>query len=380
MRRQQPIVPYCILFILLFSFLSLPKPSVERLRGHSIALMAPAWEHLVAIKTLLTTPFQWFGSSEETTISSQRLQQLELENLSLKSDVARLKELFQHELQLLAQISASSTYRQHEKETQSLLTQQLTAIPAQVIYRAPSSWNSSLWINVGQENNQSLDNPIIIKNSPVIVGTSVIGVIDFVGKSQSRVRLITDSGLSPAVRVARGTPHRRKLFEDIQTLISTLATQNDLTNDPTEKNTLIALLEKSRKLLSTNDDAWYLAKGEIHGSSAPLWRGPGQSLKGIGFNYDFADDEGPARELLTGKPVNASMNIPTLPLMQKGDLLVTTGFDGVFPPGLHVGIVTKVHPLKEGEYTYNLDASPTAGNLYDLSFVYVIPPLKTDEL
>ena len=379
MRRQQPIGPYCILFLLLFLFLSLPKPSVERLRGHSIALMAPAWEHLAAIKTILSMPLNYFGNSSDASPSSQRMQQMELENLSLKSDVVRLKELFQHELRLLAQVSAASTYRQHEKESQALLAQQLTAIPAQVVYRAPSSWNSSLWINVGEENNKSLAEPLIVKNSPIIVGSSVVGVIDFVGKHQSRVRLITDSGLTPSVRVARGAPHRRKLFEDMQTLISTLATQNDLAMDPNDKNTLIALLEKTRKSLSANDDACFLAKGEIHGSSAPLWRGPGQSLKGIGFNYDFPDNEGPARDLRTGKPTNASGSIPTVPLMQKGDLLVTTGFDGVFPPGLHVGIITKVHPLKEGDYTYDLDATPTAGNLYDLSFVYVIPPLKSQE-
>lgn len=376
MRRQQPIAPYCIIFFLLFLLLSLPKTSVERLRGHSIAFMAPTWGHLATLKYLLASPLHYFGNEEDATVSSQHLQQLELENLSLKNDVYRLKELFQHELRLLAQVSAASIYAQHEKGTHSLLTQQLTAIPAEVIYRSPSTWNSSLWLNIGEENNNPLEEPVIVQNSPVLVGSSVIGVIDFVGKHQSRVRLITDSGLAPSVRVARGTPHRRKIFEDMQTLISTIATQNDLITDPQDKTTLIGLLEKFRKSLSANDDAWYLAKGEIHGSSAPLWRGPGQLLKGIGFNYDFADEEGPARDLLTGKPVTASADIPTLPLMQKGDLLVTTGFDGVFPPGLHVGIITKVYPLREGDYTYEVDALPTAGNLYDLSFVYVIPPLK----
>ena len=45
----------------------------------------------------------------------------------------------------------------------------------------------------------------------------------------------------------------------------------------------------------------YLAKGELYGSSKPLWRTQRHQLKGTGFNYDFADGEGPARDLQTGK-------------------------------------------------------------------------------
>ncbi len=379
MRRQQPLLPYCLVFFVSILFLSLPKQSVERLHGRSVAMMAPAWHQIASIKSFLSAPFHYFSKDDETSVSAQRLQELEFENALLKSDINRLTELFQHELRLLAQFSTASTYQQHEKEALDFLSQQLTAIPAQVVYRSPSSWNSCLWINVGEENNKELTIPIIIKNSPVIVGSSVVGVIDYVGKHQSRIRLITDSGLTPSVRIARGAPQRKKIVEDLQTLISTLATQNEIKTDTNDKNTLLALLEKMRKALAKNDDAWFLAKGEIQGSSAPLWRLPGQTLKGSGFNYDFADDEGPARDLLTGKPINSPTSIPTMPLMQEGDLLVTTGFDGVFPAGLHVGIINKVFPLKEGEYTYSLEATPTAGNLNDLSFVYVISPVRNQE-
>lgn len=43
-----------------------------------------------------------------------------------------------------------------------------------------------------------------------------------------------------------------------------------------------------------------------------------------------------------------------------------------------VAEVTKVHPLKEGDYFYELEALPVAGNFDDLSLVFVIPPVSYD--
>ena len=70
-----------------------------------------------------------------------------------------------------------------------------------------------------------------------------------------------------------------------------------------------------------------MAKGELHGSSKPLWRGYSQVLKGIGFNYDYADAYGPARDLRTGK---TTANSPGISLLRVNDLLMTTGMDGIF--------------------------------------------------
>jgi cell shape-determining protein MreC len=97
-------------------------------------------------------------------------------------------------------------------------------------------------------------------------------------------------------------------------------------------------------------------------------------LKGIGFNYDFADKEGPARDLRSGEPYGGSYSKEPVQLLRLGDLLVTTGLDGIFPSGFRVGIVSSVETLKEGASSYEIEAISTAGNLNDLNAVFVLPP------
>lgn len=197
----------------------------------------------------------------------------------------------------------------------------MDAIPARIIFRSPHSWNSTVWVATDSHT------AAIAKNSPVVVGKSIVGVVDYVGKGQCRIRLITDSGLTPSVRAVR---------------------------------------EVDGKL-------WHLAKGELQGRSEPLWRRKSHQLHGSGFQYDFPDGYGPARDLRTGKPQDSSL--PPLPLVEVGDLLITTGMDGVFPPNFQVATVDEIHILKEGNYFYNLEATPTAGNLEDLSLVFILPPM-----
>ena len=135
---------------------------------------------------------------------------------------------------------------------------------------------------------------------------------------------------------------------------------------------------RDSKHLSSDEKTHVLAKGELSGSSKPLWRTQRHQLKGTGFNYDFADGEGAARDLRTGNLSSLDPVESSVPIVKAGDLLVTTGMDGVFPAGLMVAEVTKVHPLKEGDYFYELEALPIAGNFDDLSLVFVIPPVSYD--
>lgn len=120
----------------------------------------------------------------------------------------------------------------------------------------------------------------------------------------------------------------------------------------------------------------YLAKGELHGSSAPFWRSRGISLKGIGFNFDYPDEEGPSRDLKNGRPTGNSAG--AIPLLKEGDLLVTSGLDGVFPQGLLVATVSSIAPLKEGSYAYEIEARPLASNLNDLQAVFILPSLSSE--
>ena len=227
-----------------------------------------------------------------------------------------------------------------------------TAKEAQVIFRTPTLWNSQLWINKGSQE--------VSLNAPVLKQGALIGVVDYVGKNQARVRLITDTKLNPAVRVVRGPLKMEKLLHDIDLLIDDFTY---LVESPQPE--ILAQLEEWKEKLFTDDPSWYLAKGYLQGSSLPLAKQGAMELKGRGFNLDFADDRSPAKELHSK-------------IIKKNDLLITSGLDGVFPEGIPVAIVTRVEPLEEGDTHYTIWAKPIATELQDLHEVDIWPSLQTD--
>lgn len=192
---------------------------------------------------------------------------------------------------------------------------------AEVIYRQKANWNESLWISKGIGS--------VKKLSPVLQGDVLIGIIDYVGKNQSRVRLITDPKLSPSVRAKREIGGR----------------------------------------------SYLLAKGELEGMLDKQGRQNGTIYKGSGFNYDFPDSEGPPRDLRTGALLEGGSEML---IIKSDDILVTTGLDGLFPKGLKVAKVTKVKPLKEGDFYYEIEAKSLMGNINDLKWVTVIEPVFFD--
>ena len=184
--------------------------------------------------------------------------------------------------------------------------------------------------------------------------------------------MITDVALKPAVRAARGLSQNAAILEYLEPLSRHLKSTPLLSDD--EKKKLLPLLEKYQKTVKQETACTQLAKGIVQGSGTPLWRSRHYTLRGIGFNYDIMDGEGPARELATGKPIDSPKE-STQPILQLNDLLITTGMDGVFPAGLHVAFVTKVHPLREGTFTYEIEAVPTVKNLDTLQTVFIIPAI-----
>lgn len=386
MKRKSSKI-YFLIFCALLTLMSFPRETTEKFQGLTVAMLAPTWNQLLAVKL----PFSSSEIKSETNshVSQDEIEKLFLENIFLKEEIIHLKEIMQQEIRLIHQMnmaldddeqgfSTKTLKSRHREELKKLLQINLEAIPARVIFRSPDSWNSSFWINVGSATNEALGSSTIAKNSPVLIGTSIIGVVDFVGKHQSRVKLITDSGLTPSVRAARGVIQKQVLNEKIYNMIDILKKTPDLISDAKQQQDLINVLESSLQSIHNNEKTTYLAKGELYGASKPLWRSQRHLLKGIGFNYDFSDGEGPARDLRTGAPVEQNTPITNTPILQAGDILVTTGMDGVFPPGLMVAEVTEIHPLKEGDYYYELDAIPTAGNFDELSMVFVIPRMNYD--
>ena len=322
-----------MLLLFLGGILFAPQPLTERARGLAVASLAPMWGMLLDVKLLLQAPFASWREPEDPQ-QNLEIQSLRLENQQLRNEMAYLEELVRqdyfvlHEMLDNASLSRvpKEALEMHQNELLHLFKLELASLPARVIYRPLNNWKSSLWIDKGEADNQLLGKKILVKNSPVVVGIAVIGVVDYVGEHQSRIRLISDPGLNPSVRVKRG-------------------------------NAL-------------------LAKGELRGQSPLIGRSQQSRLMGVGFNYDFPDEEGPARDLRTGEPLEQKSKYPTTPLVQVNDLLVTTGMDGVLPPGLEVGIVKKIQPLKEGDYTYELEADAAAGDLNELSLVFILPPTQ----
>lgn len=326
---------YCVIVASLLLLLSTPQSPMLATQKMVGALMGSTWNWLstlaITSQPLGSRPLKAAVSQDNRRVvnAKEEIQRLELENRQLKHKIKELQTLLVQEQTIanptgLALTELTAAQERRRVELKKLTMLQLANVPARVIYRSPTSWNSTLWINVGSSTNASLQRTVIAKNSPVVMGNCLIGVVDLVNANQCRVRLVTDSGVVPSVRVLRGEQ--------------------------------------------------LLAKGELHGSGLPLWRQRGQLLQGIGFNYDFSDDEGPALDLRSGRPVGDSKSEP-LALVQVGDALITTGMDGLFPAGLNVAEVTSLKPLREGDYFFQLEADLAAGDLDNLSLVTVLPPV-----
>ncbi|MBS0628653.1 MAG: hypothetical protein JSS30_00330 [Verrucomicrobia bacterium] len=344
---------FWLLIIFLFLVLSLPQKNAGHLRTWMVGLVS----------------FSGSGSY------GSEIEKLHTENQLLYQQLERLKNwiLENHQLdkekqELIPILSNSNDpfYRRRGEYLAKMIYRQMHALPARIVFRDPSPWSSSVWLNVGQRDNRSLGFEVVAKNSPVVIGKTIVGVVEEVTEKRCHVRLITDRSLSPSVRAVRGGEQNRILSEKLQGVIKMLALREDLYGAVDISRALSVF----RDQLNEHSKELYLAKGELHGTAAPAWRVPKRTLKGVGFNYDFSDEEGPARNLRTGAYAGGQE-----PLIKIGDLLVTTGADGIFPPDFHVAIVSKILPLHEGGCSYDLEAEMLAPNLNSLSEVFVLPPL-----
>lgn len=357
---------YLFLGLFLFVFIHMPVRWTDLWRSQAAATLAPAWRSVAA-----KTP----------SLHSQR----GLDAPALQAQVEALQEWLTEErrLQELSKEVASllqerpdhlkSDYKKRAEHQKKLLHLRFFAMPAQVIFRDPSAWSSVLWVGLGEADNRAIGRIAIARNSPVLLGNSLVGVVEYVGESQSRIRLITDAGLSVAVRALRGERQNREVALHVQQLLDRIRSRGDLFSSDQERQSFIDLLAHFQERLIASDDE-LLAKGELSGCSAPLWRSRGSRLKGSGFNYDYPDAEGPARDLRTGQPFGLHTG-PAKPLLLEGDLLITSGLDGIFPPGIAVAIAKTIFPLQEGSCSYELEAIPTAGDLQDLHTLLILPPL-----
>ncbi|MDP1880079.1 MAG: rod shape-determining protein MreC [Parachlamydiaceae bacterium] len=376
--RKKIFSTYFLIAVILLLMMSVSRFGVDQIRSFVTSLSMPIWENLLSAKYFILhptqpSPFHSFSSDEE-------LQKLAAENQLLTNELAYLNLFIDEHLRISSEMSQEYEEGFFENENRksleksiSLLKWRINAIPARVIFRTFDTWNHFFWINIGETFNENQTEPLIGKNSPVVIGRSIVGVVDFVGKTQSRVRLISDPQLKISVRAARGGENDLRLKDSVDYVLEYLERRNQsplLTDSQIELNQSLAQLQEQ---LYAPKKTKYLAKGEMQGCPSFAKRGANIFLKGVGFNYDFPDENGDWGDLRTGKTFN-HFSENNIPIIKPNDILITTGMDGIFPSGFQVGTVTHVDLLKEGDYYFTIQAKPSVSFLEELSLVYVLPP------
>ncbi|MBQ8498867.1 rod shape-determining protein MreC [Chlamydia sp.] len=215
-------------------------------------------------------------------------------------------------------------------------------IIGRVIFRDPAHWGSSCWINIGKEHG-------VKKNSPVVCGKVVVGLVDFVGEAQSRVRLITDVGIKPSVIAIRGEIQTWVVKDQLRTLARNVTNLPASAFTDSDKRKALQVLQQleSSLLLSGHND--FALRGIVCGRGDPIWKPEASVLNGSDFGF------------VNGKTVEV------------GDILVTTGLDGVFPPGLLVATVSEVLPKSEGACSLNIKAQSLAPDCSTADFLVLHP-------
>ena len=350
MRRSSIYRPYVLLALTLLIAFMLPDSAVTPMRRVALSGLIPIWRQVdVASSRFYASlfPFRYRQTPREKASDRQKIETLQVENRLLHNQINTVREWLASE----------------ERRTEiDRLEREMRALPAQVIYREPASWSETVWINVGEIDNVRFSSPLVESGSPVVCGESVVGVVERVERRKSLVRLITDPTLAVAVRVQRGSRQDRALLAAIERCHTLLHYRKGYEDE------LASVKDVVEKRKSDTDH--YLAKGVLHGSSHSLGRHRSSLLIGEGFNYEFTDDKGVARDLRTGIPYGKEGS--AMPLVKRGDLLVTSGLDGVFPEGLHVAVVKEQEPLEEGDFAITLYAKSTLGSLDEITHLQVL--------
>ncbi len=345
---------YFILAILCFLLLNLPFSPLSTLRGPFFG-----FEDLFALSSLDHKALEISELRAENVHLKTQIEAATAYLLSADHIESIYKKCTRYENENAEEFS--SFYTRRLDEMVSFLKQTKWQVPCNVIYKDPANWSSAIWVDVGSRENKIYKKEIIAVNSPVIFGNQLVGVVEKVERTKSLVRLITDSKVNPAVRCVRGDEQKVHLYNCCNHLKDLLQIEDLEVN-----RSLIQEVESLISSLKEAEPSYYLAKGYMMGSSYPVWRGRSLTLQGVGFNYDFGDDEGPPRSIHQGSSV---------PLFQKGDVLLTTGLDGVFPAGLLVAFVSKVFSLKEGAVSCELEAKIALPEFSDLRKVSILPPM-----
>ncbi|MBI5273805.1 MAG: hypothetical protein HY860_01980 [Chlamydiales bacterium] len=340
---------YFSLGISLFLLFNLPISITDSFRNTTIYLMNQPLKL-----------FQWIHLFPKEKVDKEEYDSLKTENFLLKSEIKEIGDYLKEQSileELVVQLDNLdvNVNKKQWKIKEELIIKRLfylcKSVRAKVIFREPVSWGSFIWINKGEEENKRLSQTVIAKNSPVVIGDKVVGVVEEVFLKRSKVRLITDENLHISVCSHRGSYQK----DEIVTAIESLQRFTE------EEEELKQVLNRYKNKLDTKQDHVMIARGEVSGFSQPLWSVKKSFLKGIGFHP------------ILNKYKHESN------FFQVGDLLLTSGLDGVFPEGLIIGSVKTVLPLSEGSFYYQMEVQPSILYLESVTNVMVLPPVQEYE-
>ena len=233
---------------------------------------------------------------------------------------------------------------------------------AKIIFKEPFSSSSFAWINLGENYNSKCGITIIQKNSPVVFGDVLVGVVEEVFPHFSKIRFITDPHLVVSVKAIRGKEQLKSMQAKAEDLLDALELVQEVKYE--KKDELMSLLHALNQELQNEGHDRYYARGEVSGAEySPLYVFQNQ-LIGSGFLM---------QDLKTKHVKNLGVRGFQEIAIKKGDLLVSTGTDGMIPAGLKVGFVTEVLPSTLGKATYSIKAKSACDQLNELEYVQILP-------
>ncbi|NBO24015.1 MAG: hypothetical protein EBU93_02080 [Chlamydiae bacterium] len=235
---------------------------------------------------------------------------------------------------------------------------------AKIIFKEPFATSSFAWINLGRAYNDQVKSPVIQKNSPVVLGDVLVGIVEEVFSHHSKIRLITDPNLVVSVVASRGKTQLKAIHQRSYELLDTLELSQDFLWE--KKDQLKMLLLNLHQLLEKEGVDRFYARGEVYGAEYSPFLSYDHSLVGEGFHLEAQSK--------THLQVQESEKFKEIAI-KSGDLLETTGLDGLFPKGLKVAIVTAIAPSKIGKLAYGIKAKTVVASLNELQYVQILPPL-----